>query len=335
MTYQDRRDLYQQIEEERDSKVIAYVAGDRPGMETQIHSEVVDIFVDHLDAIGVVGRISLILYTLGGDIHAARSIVNLLQTFGDDLEVIVPSKCRSAGTLLCLGANRIVMTKQATLGPIDPRVHTELNPPRPDGIPMPRIWVNVEDVNAFIEQARDSLPHQPIDRAFDRLAKSVHPLVLGNAFRTRAQIRMLAERLLSKHMNDRGAIGKVLDFLCTESGSHDYTIGRREARDELGLPIETPSWDLYRTIKRFYDDFVRELELRNAFNPGELVGTGEATPYACPRALIESADFGSHEFVTEGVITGTQIEFPPGIAVDAFHNEVKRESWRFRDANND
>ena len=327
--------MYRQIEVERDSKVIAYVTGDRPGLETQVHSEVVDIFVDHLDSIGDVERISLVLYTRGGDPHAARSIVNLLQTFCGDLEVIVPSKCRSAGTLLCLGANKIVMTKQATLGPIDPSVHTDLNPPRPDGNPMSRFPVNVEDVNAFIEQARDSLPHQPVDGVFDRLAQSVHPLVLGNAFRTRAQIRMLAEGLLSNHMNDKGAIGKALDFLCTESGSHDYTIGRREAREELGLPIETPTWELYETIKGFYDDVVEELELRNAFNPLELVSPSKTTTYAFPRALIESVDFGSHVFVSEGTLTGTQVEIQPGIVVDACHDDRKRESWRFHDASND
>lgn len=335
MTYQTRRELYRQIEAERDSKVIAYVTGDRPGLVTAIAEESLDIFVDHLDATGVVGRISLVLYTLGGDIHAARSIVNLLQTFCDDLEIIVPSKCRSAGTLMCLGANKIVMTKQATLGPIDPSVHTELNPIITEGEGTWPYPVNVEDVNAFIQQARDSLPHQRIDQVFDGLAQAVHPLVLGNAYRTRAQIRMLGERLLSKHMNDKGAIANVLDFLCSDSGSHDYTIGRREARVELGLPIETPSWEFYRTIKGVYDDVVTELELRKAFNPRDLVSPGGSTTYAFPCSLIESVDFGSHVFVREGVLTGAQTEIEPGVVVDSCYDDIRRESWRFHNATND
>ncbi len=335
MAYQDRRELYRQIEKERDSKVIAYVTGDRPGLETQVHSEVVDIFVDHLDSIGVVDRISLVLYTRGGDPHAARSISNLLQTFCDEFEVIVPFKCHSAGTLLCLGAQNIVMTKQATLGPIDPSVNTHLNPGLPDGNPMARVPVNVEDVNSFIEQARASLPHQPIGGVFDRLSQSIHPLVLGSAFRARAQIRMLGEQLLSKHMGDKEAIARILDFLCTESGSHDYTIGRREAREELGLPIETPSWEFYGTIKRFYDDVVTELELRKEHSPQELVSPGEKKTYAFPRALIESVVFGSHIFVSEGVLTGTQVEIQPGIVLDACHDDRRRESWRFHDASGD
>jgi hypothetical protein len=38
----------------------------------------------------------------------------------DELAIVVPQKARSAGTLMCRGAERIITTKQATLGPIDP-----------------------------------------------------------------------------------------------------------------------------------------------------------------------------------------------------------------------
>jgi len=85
-------------------------------METQIHQEVLDMFADHLDAPFPAKKISLILYTRGGDTLAAWNLVNLIRMYCDKLEVIVPSKARSSGTLICLGADTIVMTKQATLG---------------------------------------------------------------------------------------------------------------------------------------------------------------------------------------------------------------------------
>jgi hypothetical protein len=44
------------------------------------------------------------------------------------------------------------------------------------------------------------------------------------------------------------------DFLCSESGRHDQTINRREARDELGLRIEEPSQKLCELIKKIYDN---------------------------------------------------------------------------------
>lgn len=331
MTYQTRRDLYRQIEEARDSKVIAYVTGDREGVGSTIESEAVDVFIDHLDAIGVVPRISLFLYTRGGDPHAARSIANLVKTFCDEFEVIVPSKCHSAGTLLCLGADTIVMTKQATLGPIDPSINTSINPAVP-GMAYPNtVPVSVEDVNAFIEQAMATLPNQPIDKVFDRLAMSVHPLVLGKAFRTRAQIRMLGDRLLSTHMTDRETINRTLDFLCSESGSHDYTINRREAADDLGLPVAHPSWEEYFLIRDILGDFAQDLELANPLDPNEVLGGAPEASYSFTCATIESVGLGAHALTLDGSFRVLRVALEDGKIGDRLVDQRKPKTWRLTD----
>ena len=54
--YADRKKLYSQLELKRDSKLLIYITGDRPGLETQIHPEVYDFFVNHLDKIGIVQK---------------------------------------------------------------------------------------------------------------------------------------------------------------------------------------------------------------------------------------------------------------------------------------
>ena len=80
--------------------------GDRAGLETQIHTEILDFFIEHLDKIGTVPKISLVLYTRGGQTLAGWSIANLMLQFCEEFEVIIPSKCHSAGTLITLGANQ-------------------------------------------------------------------------------------------------------------------------------------------------------------------------------------------------------------------------------------
>ena len=335
MTFSDRLSIYRQIEQSRQSKVIAYVTGDRAGLETAMASDVVDFFVHHLDKIGVVEKISLILYTRGGETLSAWTIANLLRTFCDQFEVIIPSRCHSAGTLLCLAADNIMMTKQATLGPIDPSVNTPLNPLVPGGPPAARVPVNVEDVNSFLEHAREHLAHQPVDRVFEKLAESVHPLVLGSAFRARAQIRMLGERLLSNHMNDKTSINQVLDFLCSESGSHDYTVNRREARQQLGLPIETPSAEFYETLKGLYDIIASELQLTEPFNLNALsvaLGTNDHVGCSFRRALIESVEGGSHVFVTKGRLIRRQIQDEFGQISDGIEFQPDFEGWRLDNA---
>ncbi len=326
--YSDRTSLYQKIEQKRGTKVLAYITGDRRGLETQISSEVHDLFVHHLDKIGVVEKISLILYTRGGETLSAWSIVNLLRSFCDYLEIIIPARCHSAGTLICLGADKLIMTKQSTLGPIDPSVNTPLNPELMGGQPMARVPVSVEDVNGFLEHARESLGDNSMAQAFDRLAKTVHPLVLGNAYRVRSQIRMLGERLLSSHMTDKTTIGEILAFLCSESGSHDYTINRKEARERLGLPIENPSWELYGLVQEMYGDIANELELAIPYEVNSILSGKDQNNYAFHRALIESVEGGSHVFISEGTLTHSTIQIQPGVPGIQINDQRLFEGWR-------
>jgi hypothetical protein len=249
--FQDRKVHFQQLEEARGARVLLYVTGDRRGLETQVHQEILDLFVDHLDR-GSTRKISLVLYTRGGSTLAAWSLVHLIRQFCDGFEVIVPSKAHSAGTLICLGADAIVMTKQATLGPIDPSVNGPLNPQIPGAAPTARVPVSVEAINGYIAFAKAHVgisDGEDLTRVLETLAQHVHPLVLGEVYRSRGQIRMLAERLISRQVADKDRTTRILDFLCSESGSHDYTIYRKEARDQLGLRIEKPDDDQYAMIK--------------------------------------------------------------------------------------
>ena len=320
MSYGNRKNLYKNLEEARQSKLITYITGDRRGWETQIHQEVLDFLINHLDIINKHQKISLFLYSRGGSTLAAWSIVNLIRQFCNEFEVIVPSKAHSAATLICLGSNRIIMTKQATLGPIDPSVSTPLNPQIPNPqlpgttIPYP---VNVEAIKGFIELAKEELKINSSNEfalLLTKLMDKVDPLVLGEVFRARAQIKMLARKLLKKHISKEKNIKKIIDFLCSESGSHDYTINRKEAKEDLQLNIESPDDNLYKIIKSIYDDISTDLQLNNAYDPINQLGTKTSSEYTFTRALIESINGGSDYFISNGIIT--KFQNPQGIAIN-------------------
>lgn len=336
--YIDRKVLYKNLEKARQARVLCYVTGDRPGLETKIHSEVYDYFVNHLDPIGVVPKISLFLYTRGGDTLAAWSLVNLIRQFCDELEVVVPSKAHSAGTLICLGANKIIMTKQATLGPIDPSITTPLNPAIPGAPPDAKYPVSVEAINGFFELIRDQLGVENsggLAIILTKLSESVHPLVLGQVYRSKSQIQMLAKRLVSEQVKEEEKISKIISFLCSESGSHDYTIHRREARDGLGLCIEKPDDELYDQIKSIYDDIAAELELTTKFDPNTFLGTAPQKNYCLKRCLVESVDGGSHYFCSEGVLSRIQVQQPGHkgpIQVAQIQDSRSYEGWRYEHA---
>ena len=307
--YADRIPLLQAIEARRNSRAILFVTGDRKGLETQIHPEAYDHFVNLLDDIGVVEKISLILYTRGGNTLAGWSIVNLIKQFGEKFEVIVPSKAYSCGTLMCLGAQTIVMTKQATLGPIDPSITTPLNPAIPGAPPNARVPVSVEAVNGFVEFARQSLNTEDaseVRHLLVQLCNHIHPLVLGSVFRSKSQIEMLGRKLMESAGAPQEKIVSVLPFLCSESGSHDYSIHRREAL-KLGLPIEKPDAAFYLEIKALYDDLAAELEFATPWNPMAALGTNQSLNYSAKRCLVESTTGGSYSFVTQGHLEKTTL----------------------------
>ena len=331
--YENRRSLIKRIESLRGSKALVYVTGDRPGLATQIHPEVLDLFVDHLDRITgkrSIEKLSLILYTRGGHTIAAWSLVNLLRQFADTLEVIVPYKAHSAGTILCLGADCIVMTKQAQLSPIDPSHNGPLNPPIP-GVQQGTVPVSVEAINGYVDLARQDLGLEAgpeLAQVLTALSDKVHPLVLGETYRARSQIRMIARRLLSQRVVNEDQIERVVSFLTADSGSHDYTINRREAKDDLGLPIEKPNDELYDCIRGLYLDVREELQLNEPYNPHELFGTSDEVPYRLVQGLIESSDHGSHAFVREGVMRRLSGKNPNGLPQVLINDQPQFQGWR-------
>jgi len=72
--------------------------------------------------------LTLIISSPGGSGLEAERIVNVCRTYSnDDFEVLVPGQAKSAATIICFGANQILMSKTSELGPIDPQVTLEEN----------------------------------------------------------------------------------------------------------------------------------------------------------------------------------------------------------------
>jgi ClpP class serine protease len=182
VNYKKRQALYRRVEQQRDTKVLTFVTSDRQGMETVIAPDCIDLFVDLLDKIGPTNKISLILHTNGGSTLAAWRLVNLIRTFCDTLEVLIPLKAFSAGTLISIGSDLLVMTKQAALGPIDPSVNNHLNPQVNIGGQVMRVPVSVENVRGYLDAARNYLGikgQAGLTTVLTQLSQQVHPLVLG------------------------------------------------------------------------------------------------------------------------------------------------------------
>ena len=92
-----------------------------PANRLQITHEDVNAFMSVMFGMTWSRNLTLVLHTPGGVTNAAETIVAYLRSKFDDIEVIIPTYAMSAGTMISLAADRIVMGRQSQLGPIDPQ----------------------------------------------------------------------------------------------------------------------------------------------------------------------------------------------------------------------
>ena len=226
-------DLIKKLETERTSRVITYATSDRAPFATKIANDIIPLLGNQLDAIGKVKKISLFLYTSGGDMLAPIRIVKLIRNHCDEFEILVPYKAHSAGTLICMGADTIVMGKLGELTPVDPTTDHPFNPQNPSN-PQQRLPVSVEDLNSYLLFAKEKAgvkEDQMID-SYKLLVEKLHPLSIGNAYRAYRMAKMVSERLLWLHMDKNDEkIKKIVKEMTGDITIHAYPIDRDEATE--------------------------------------------------------------------------------------------------------
>jgi Serine dehydrogenase proteinase len=72
--------------------------------------------------------INVILDSMGGPLDSAFRSVLYLSRYAETLNVYIPRKAKSASTLIAVGANKIVMSPFAELGPLDNQIRDSRNP---------------------------------------------------------------------------------------------------------------------------------------------------------------------------------------------------------------
>jgi hypothetical protein len=271
MAAEERRHLIEQIQEKRGgSHLICCLTSDRNNAQGVLAKDFIFRFYEHLRPTPSLEKLDILLFTIGGDTLASYALSRFVRQFAKKVSVLVPYQCYSGGTLFSLGADEIVMTRVASLSSIDPSIVGLLNP-MVEPVPGQRapIPVGVESIAGFKNTVREEwrLGDEGSAAAFRLLAEKVNPLLLGDLYRAREQIIRLASDLMKLHMNDEAKIRLLVDKLATGLGSHDYLIGKTEAR-ELGLQVADEDAELEALIWTLYEDYAADMELGVPFDPG-------------------------------------------------------------------
>lgn len=336
MGAENRKSLIATLEQELKAPVLTLVTGDRQGMETRLAPDILPLVAEHLASIGISKRLALFLYTPGGDSIAGWGLVNLLREYCEHLIVVVPFRSLSCGTLVAFGADEIVMGRHGLLSPIDPSVSSPFNPQVPGAQPgiVNFLPVSVEDMVGFLDLARNEgglKSEESLVEVIKLLANHVNPLALGAVYRAREQNSSLAKRLLSRHEKDNKKVERIVKRLTQELPTHSYLIGRKEAKDDLGLSITEPSASIEKLIWNIYQEYAAWLQFNQPASTELDLGAEPQKQVRYERAAVESLHNGTlsqHVFVTDKVLLKIKI-VPPGLQapVDQVGERILYQGW--------
>lgn len=217
----------------------------------------------------------LVLSTFGGSPNGAYRIARALQRraarHNGFFLVFIPWMCKSAGTLLSIGADAIMMTDEGELGPLDVQLlkKDELNE-RTSGLTPAVSFTMLEErafkhFETFFLGILDRGGSQISTRLAAKIATEltgellgniygqIDPLAAGETHRSMLLGSSYAERLNSHSGNLRPG---ALDRLVTGYSDHGFVIDREEAQELFNQHID-PSPELFRLAQILLADMAK------------------------------------------------------------------------------
>ena len=168
----------------------------------------------------------LILHTPGGLAEAAQTIVDYLRSKFDDIDILIPTYAMSAGTMIALGCDRIIMGRQSQLGPTDPQLIFDK-----------RSYSAHSIVEQFKDAKEEIARNTDLAHAWAPVLRSFGPALLQEARKSLAYGRSLVQSWLQEYMfadhdDPAASAARVADYFSSQKhGSHGRRISREEAKE--------------------------------------------------------------------------------------------------------
>ncbi len=302
------------------SEIIVYfTSNSRPEnlFASNIASDVLPFLGTILEKLGKKKKISLFIFSLGGFLETPWPFVNIIKEYCEEFEVIVPDKAFSAATLICLGADKIIMTPKSLLSPVDPSADLQLSE-------KIRRNIQVEDIFGFIEFTKEKFGINKEELQIESLkllSSEIPPSFLGSIYRTQKLISSLTKRLLSLHKDKikEAELNKIVEKMTRDLFAHNHVINRREAKDDIGLPnIEYANEKEEKLINEIFSLYSDEMKLDREFDVKGYLGDNTSKQYDLVRSIIDSTD------ITYGFLSKYQIN----IVDDQFNILNTYNNWQ-------
>ena len=193
----------------------------------QILPETRPWFFEAIEDINLHDPFDLMLVSPGGSGEVALSMARGCQSKRADFRVIVPDRAASAGTLLALAADEIVMSDMSSLGPIDPQLYLPNSPN-----PISANWI-LEIYNELTEETQSSIAPE----LYAALLSDIDAMTIKKAQHAVERTNQLVPELIQLRNIPlkKQDIENIIEGLQSPA-LHSAEIGYNQARD-IGLPV--------------------------------------------------------------------------------------------------
>lgn len=186
----------------------------------------------------------LVLATYGGDPHAGFRIARCLRHHYGEFKILILDHCKSAGTLIAIGADEVIIADRGELGPLDIQLS------KPDELLEQSSGMDIPQALDFLKQQTKStlsdllweirvnrrlstkvaseLASKMTSAMFHPIYAQIDPIKLGETSRANAIGFEYGKRLNSVAKNLKA---NALVKLITHYPSHSFVIDRKEACD--------------------------------------------------------------------------------------------------------
>lgn len=258
-----RKEHIARLEALRDSKVIVlFERGEAPNSPLRY-------LYEHLRSLDRQAhrRLSLVLYTRRGgeeaDVDRALGLMALVREHAREVEVLVPNRAWGLGTLLAVGADRVLLHPLATVGRLD---HAGAM------LPAQHFMAWLGEAGPLDEAARQA--------ALLALIQDLGPRPLAQAHLVVERLRAGIRELINGRVRPQDADNQpLLELLSDPTAPLTRPLDRRRARAALGLPQEGLDADTEAALWALFCDYERPLALSDDLNVDDRT----------PLAVIESA----------------------------------------------
>lgn len=202
-----------------------------PGLMVSINNEDINGFMTGVHGLDFDKGLLLLLHTPGGLAESAETIVDYLWSKFPSIDALIPTYAMSAGTMIALGCQNVILGNQSQLGPTDPQLIFDGRPYSAHSI-----------VAQFDEAKKDIANNIDMAHAWAPMLQKFGPALLQEARRSLVYGQKMVAGWLKEHMfqGEADADQKAHEIAKFFSGDTHGSHGRRINRDEaqgVGLSI--------------------------------------------------------------------------------------------------